>query len=299
MKKFIISIILFGCCFILVFISLELLFKNITPSKDRYRWQYEELFNPCVKADITVFGTSKSVRGINPKLLEDDNISVYNFGLNGSNPEFIFKWYNKFFKKYYPKPKLVIFEVNWLMFNEDWMWRDIEQDSRYFPLNEYFAELFKSKDNKATTFFNRYFIFNRTIGEGGIMDSTYNGFTPWQVNIENFKPMPDSISFNPYRQQKFFDLILESFKKDNLNVIFVMLPERINTKSSSYSIVKENTDYIEEKISDYIYLNYQDEFSDNSLFKDWGHLNIKGAKLISEKIKKDIKARTHNNVYTK
>lgn len=267
------------------------------PLTDRYKWQYEELFNPTVKADVVIIGTSKSVRGINPKLIEENNISVYNFALNGSNPEFIYKWYNKFFKKYYPKPKLVIFEINWLMFNENWMWRDIEQDSRYFPTSDYLKEILIGEDNKVTTFFNRYYTFNRNFGKGGIIDSTYNGYTPFPYNLENFKPIPDSISFNPNRQQKFFDLILETFNKDNLDVIFVGLPERINPKLPSYSIVKENTDYIEEKIEKYVYLNYHNEFDNDSLFSDWGHLNIKGAKILSELIKKDIEAQTHNIFY--
>ena len=294
MKKFIINNLLFGCCFILIFSTLELIFKNTIPSADRYKWQYEELFSPTVKADIVIFGTSKSVRGINPKLIENNNISVYNFALNGSNPEFIFKWYNKFFKKYYPKPKLVIFEINWLMFNEKWMSRNIEQDSKYFPTSDYLNEIFISAENKVTTFFNRYYILNRSFGTGGIIDSTYNGYTPLAYNMENFKPISDFKPFNPNRQQKFFDMLLETFNKDNLDVIFVMLPERINPRLPSYSIVKENKDYIEEKIEKYVYLNYHNEFDNDSLFSDWGHLNIRGAKILSELMKKDIEAKTYN-----
>ena len=70
-----------------------------------------------------------------------------------------------------------------------------------------------------------------------------------------------------------------------------------NPKSSSYSIVKENTDYLEEKIEKYVFLNYYNKFHNDSLFSDWGLLNIKGAKLLSELMKKDIEARTHNILY--
>jgi hypothetical protein len=269
---------------------LEYIFKNTTPSDDRFRWQYEELFNPDIKAEIAIFGSSKSVYGINPQILEDNNISVFNFGLNDANAEFIYKWYSKFFRRYYPKPKLILFEVSWLMFNEKWMWRRFEQDSRYFKKKEFFKEIFNSQNDLNTTFFNRFHIFNRTVGDGSIMDSSYNGYTPQPVNNNKIKSMPDSITFNPNKQRKFFELLLKMLKTDNLNVIFIILPEKINKQSLSYKTLKKNTDYIQKKTSNYKLLNYQNEFKSDSLFNDWRHLNIKGAKLISEKIKEILKS---------
>lgn len=298
MKKFILNVCLFCLCFFTVFGVLELFFKNITPSDDRYEWQYNEIFNPIVKADIAIMGTSKSMRGINPKLLEEENTSVYNFGLNGSNPEFLFNWYTNYFKKYYPKPRLILLEVSWLMFNENYMWRRIEQDSRYIPIQEFLSQLFYSKD-KSTLFFNRFYIFNRTVGYGGLMDSTYRGYTPIPFDLKEIKAYSDSTTFNPKRQRSYFKLLINEFKKDGVNVMFVMLPEKINEDFLEYKYIKENLDYINQEVSKFDYLNYHQEFKTDSIFVDWGHLNTIGARLISLKIKNEIKARTHNNVYTK
>lgn len=296
MKKFIFNICLFCGCFILVFIVLEMYYKYSTPSEDRYALQYDELFTPQVNADIVIIGTSKAMRALNPKKLEDNNISAFNFSLNGSNPQFLYNWYNNYFKKYYPKPKLILFEVSWLMFNEEWMWRKIEQDSRYIPTNEYFIEFFNSKD-KNTLFFNRYYIFNRTIGTGGIIDSTYHGYTPLAYKREIIEQFSDSITFNSYKQKQYFNLLLESFNEDSVDVIFVMLPEKIKKDFLGYKYIKENIDYLDKKLDDYQFLNYHQEFIADSLFSDWGHLNINGANIISEKILRDIKERTHYKVY--
>jgi len=296
MNRFVINLIYFSLYLICIFLTIEFLCKKVAITKDRVAWQYQELFKPKVKADIVVLGTSKSIQGINPKQLEDKGITVYNFGLNGSNPEFIFSWYNKYFKKYYKKPKLILFEVSWLMFNEDWMFRRIEHDTRYFPLKEYCFE-FVQTGNKSTAFFCRYHIFNRIVKDGSILDSTYHGYTPHPYEAKVIESLSDSICFNPNRQRYYFDLLLNSFKNDSVNVMFVMLPEKIDSAFLKYKYISKNINYIEQRLNDYDFLNYHQEFKVDSVFQDWGHLNIIGARLISQKIDKDLKALNHNIVF--
>lgn len=299
MKKFIIKLFVFIFLFLLSFILLNSLCQLFTPENDRYALQYKELYNPTVDADIVVFGTSKSARGINPKILETDSISVFNFGLNGSNPEFIYKWYKNIFKINYPKPKLILLEINWLMFDKDFMWRSFEQDSRYFTCKDYLL-LLKNTEKKYTAFFNRYHVFNRSVGSGGEIDLTYNGYTPFDQKYSNSKSTKtyiNSIDFDSDNQLKYFKMLLNLFKKEDVNVILLILPEVHNKSISSNDLFKDCTSDIK-KISSEIgfkLLDYTYYFESESLFKDWQHLNITGAELITNKIKSDIKKEFYND----
>lgn len=296
MKKYIINLSIFGGCFILIFTVINVVMGEINPQDKFINQKYDELFNSTNVADICILGTSKAIYGINPKELESKNNLVYNFGFAGSTPEFTYYWYNNYFKNYYPKPKLIIYEVNWLMFNENWMWRKIEQDSKHLPFKEYFKLFFNSTE-KSTVFFNRYSLFNKKAEEVNTKYSVYKGFKSYPNEHKSIKAFSDTIRFNPKRQYRFFKLLIKSFKANNENVIFVMLPEKIDPEFRNNKYFSESLHFIKQEISDFTFLDYHSEIQRDSSFKDWGHLNKIGASIISKKLRFDIDSLTQNKLY--
>ena len=102
------------------------------------RWSYHdygqfyEIFEQVYSVDTMVIGTSHATHGLNPKYLDEENpdYSFYNFALNGSNPTYYYNWYDIAFNEAnYPQPKTLIFCVDWFMFDDGWLWRNIFYDT--------------------------------------------------------------------------------------------------------------------------------------------------------------------------
>ena len=56
--------------------------------------------------------------------------SFFNFALNGCVPSYYQDWYEIFENEaHYPKPKAIVWCVDWFMFDTDWLWRRITFDS--------------------------------------------------------------------------------------------------------------------------------------------------------------------------
>lgn len=295
MKKFTLKFLFFIFSLLLIIFVLENIIINIK-SYDRYRFQYEELFEPKVKANVVIFGASASARGINPEILETDSLSVFNFGLNGANPEFLFNWYTNFFNKYYPVPKLILLEVSWLMFDKDFMWRKIEQDSKYFPILELQNILSLSKDKDYVSYLSNCLnIRNRQRAKGEATELYYNGYEPHPYKQKEIKFGPDSINFNSKTQKKYFDLLLKKISNDNNKIIFIMLPQKISLGENNKTIINSNIEYIKKCAKDYNieFFNYMSEIKTDTLFDDWAHLNINGANIISNRIKQDLKTSSY------
>lgn len=72
---------------------------------------YDELVDHRINANIVIFGSSRSKYGINPKYLDDEGKTFYNFSFNGGGASFYKDWYEHIFKPYYPKPDVVILEA--------------------------------------------------------------------------------------------------------------------------------------------------------------------------------------------
>jgi hypothetical protein len=274
---------------------LNFICKLYTPEKDRFQWKYDELFHPKVKAKFVIFGTSKSARGINPKILETDSLSVYNFAFDSSNPEFLYYLYTNLFRHYYPKPKFILMDVTWIMLNPT-MPRKIEQDSRYFPLKDYLYLFFNTK-KKHLAFFNRYYLFNREVSKYGEIDITYNGFTPIN-HIKTHGLTKHDRSFilklNDEKQLDYLKLLLEAFKKDSIKTLLVIMPDDLDENMQNNPVITNAVRKLKDVAKDekIELIDYRDCIHSDSLFYDWNHLNINGARIMSEKIRNDIAKRT-------
>lgn len=109
---------------------------NTRENRDyHYYGQFYEMFNQMYKADTIFLGSSRTVYGINPLYLDNaDSLqyySFYNFALNAAGPSYYLQWYDVFKNEAnYPLPDTVIYSVDWFMFDDSWMWRRFNYDTR-------------------------------------------------------------------------------------------------------------------------------------------------------------------------
>lgn len=317
MRQFFFNSIVFTIILAMTLLIIEIFFsfrEGNDPYEWRYKYQFDELFHPKVNADIIIIGSSKAVRGINPKIIENKNRSVFNFALNGSNPEYYYNWYKYLFRNNYKKPKLLIFEVSWFMFNEEFMWRNIYHDSKFLPKSEVFRLICKNKSPKIDNYklfsssFNlleksNYELLIQKKNRPESLHKFYNGYNPLEtIDSVPLNAFPD---FNPENQRVYFEKLLSLLYLDSVNVILVNLPDNLSQNlidSETYSI---NNKFIEQSYKKYEFdfFQFQDslQFVENqdSIFHNWNHLNEIGAKIFSDKINTLINEPYHNNVYEK
>jgi hypothetical protein len=268
-----------------------------------YDLQYEEAVRPRINAPIIIIGSSHATHGINPKYLEDKRFSVYNFALNGGNPVFYLKWYHRILTRYYRRPSHVIYAVDWFMFDDHLLQRQFEHDSKYFPLPLLMAELKESRALK-TLVLNRFSLIRerkklpvllfkkRKAQDIYPIKKYYNGFVPYESKGNLWKTKEVNVSHSE-QQFEAFEEILDQFKRDNIKVIFVQIPEYISGRhSAGYlknmekldEVARDRNipflDYNREKISA---INY-----DTRYYSDWGHLNEKGSETFSRLLKEDL-----------
>lgn len=272
-----------------------------------YPLQYQEVFNPSVKANLIIMGASHSAHGINPKHLEAGQVKVYNFSMDGAGPAFNLKWYQKIFKTHYPKPLYVIYGVHWAMFDENILQRRFEHDSRYFPSNFLYGEFLRLKGSHdfktlKTLILNQFaFIRGRKqlaerlfkgTGDVYVLSRYYHGFIPYERKGRVEKKR-DIEPRNSEAQIRAFEELLDEFEKNGIEVIFVQVPGYLPSRESSN--IEESMQLInriaeERKI---LFLDYDTKQitninTDPSMFSDWVHLNEKGSDAISNLLKDDL-----------
>ena len=119
-----------------------------------YYGQFYEMYEQGYAADTIFIGTSHTSHGVNPKYIEenysgDGGRTFFNFGLNGSNPKYYVEWYRLFKESGYPKPRTIVYCVDWFMTDgAGWLWRNIEFDTnRDCP--QYIAYHLKKAEDEA------------------------------------------------------------------------------------------------------------------------------------------------------
>lgn len=268
-----------------------------------YDMQYEEAIHPKINAPIIIIGSSHATHGINPKYLEDNRFSVYNFALNGGNPLFYLKWYHRILTRYYRRPSHVIYAVDWFMFDDHLLQRQFEHDSKYLPLPLLMAELKESRALK-TLILNRFSIIRerkklpvllfKKRREQDIypIRKYYKGFVPYESKGNLWKTKEVKVT---YSKEQFgaFEEILDQFRRDNIKVIFVQIPEYISGRHSAGYL--ENMEKLDEVARDrnipfldynrgkISAINYEARY-----YSDWGHLNEKGSEIFSRLLKEDL-----------
>jgi len=297
---------------LLFFFPLLLIFVLLNAWLDRessphYALQYREVFHPKVNANIIILGASAATHGVNPKYLENNHLKVFNFSLNGAGPSLNLKWYQKIFQLHYPKPLGVIYGVHWGMFDGKMAHRQFEQDSQYFPPEFFYREFshlkgYRDLETLKTLILNRIplvrerkQLVKRLFGKTKdvfILEKYYNGYIPYERRgglnkRKDFRPR------NQEAQIRDFEALLDEFKRDNIEVIFVQVPGYFPARTASnIEEAMELIDRIARKRNipflDYDTRRVTDINTDPSMFSDWLHLNEKGSHAFSDRLKSDL-----------
>lgn len=299
--RFLRQLVLFGSIFILIWMVLNHLIDYTVIS--HYELKYGEIIDPRVNANAIILGTSHAAHGINPMYLDDEEASYYNFAYNAGNPIFYLKWYELLFRRYYPKPDLIVYAVDWMMFDDNWMWRDFEHDSEYLPLDAFWKALHHGSDRK-TLLLNRFpliknrdrlFGFARDVERFGltgsvyVLDKYYRGYVP--VDIEQRLQPTVARAMNGEEQIRAFHRLLNQFEADGISVVFVQIPEYLPGRENNgqnrellHRIAEERgipyIDYNTDRITE---VNY-----DASAFLDWGHMSEEGSRKFTILLKADL-----------
>lgn len=256
--------------------------------------KYRDLFHPSEIADLVILGTSHSEAGINPRYLEGGGIRVYNFSFSGANPVFYHQWFKDIFRMYYPKPKIMLFAVDWFLFDDEILRRKFEHDSEYFPLEALIQSALNPELSLKRLFQNRFSTFKSHISTVNLflskqtVDGYYKGYYPYYIRTTD-QPVHRP---NSNRQiNAFFDL-LDLIQEDGIKIIFVQMPEY----APETQINRNNIQFLHEIANqrDIPFLDYnQDRISainhETSYFLDWGHLNTLGSRMFSQLLKDDLK----------
>jgi hypothetical protein len=289
---------------------------------DHYDGQFQEIYEKRVNAEYVIIGTSHFTHGVTPEELEASGKSFFNFALNGSNPSYYVWWYNEVFKpNNYPKPKAVIFGVDWFMFDTDWLWRKPDFDYRYLrelpdsldtDANRYEGKwydlnaLFEYATNRFPLFSSRSRVIDLFLPEekekpekryyktpdGFVLSAFYKGYVPWDVDFGGGSAGTARTHFKEKERESLLSL-LDEFREEEIAVVFVMAPEYLPGRKAPQ--FEEMYDILIEIAEDYgiPFLNYNTDLiseinDDHTCYSDWGHLNDKGAHLFSAKLHADL-----------
>ena len=119
----------------------------------QYYGQYYELYEHYYEADVIFLGTSHATHGINPQFVEkkNPNYSFFNFAINGAPPSYYLSWYDLMKNEAkYPTPKVIVYAVDWFMFDSEWLWRRFENDLGETDCIGVMRALQRSKQNQST-----------------------------------------------------------------------------------------------------------------------------------------------------
>lgn len=302
MKSFWIRFIIFVTILFILLLCYNEKLKTTIFKEDYYKFQYDEINNPKTNTNSIIIGNSKSLHGIQPTLINNNNLLFYNFSLNGATANFYFNWYQNIFKPLYKKPKVILIGIDLIFLDSAQYWRQYEQDALYFPENVFLNNLLFSKDlNKLMLVKNRFLalkylnkpaiLFNKDFSSFTLSDYQL-GYIPFEsknkiINVEPVK----SIIADSYKLK--FESLIKSILKDSIKIIFIQTPQfgqpreyyetlPINKYYDSIATIY-HVPYLDYNRTKFSNLNTTAEF-----FSDKVHLNKKGSTVFSLMLAKDL-----------
>ncbi len=304
----IVFMILFNIIYFHIFIQKKQLYRN--------EIEFDSFVNSKEKnIPYLFFGSSHTKDGANPMYLNGS----FNLATGGEGT-FILAYYTlrKIVEVDHIKVNTLIIEIDPHILNDRaypepfyienlWYWSDFLSytDIKNITSLSYTDYLLQS---------NLYFMNGAKdlsiFFNGGKISNTFHG---WSPNNENFSRNADQEGYiDQYYKVTFkntnsslnplgSDYLLKTLKlaqKNNIKIIFIKYPlspgyiKRI--QESGFNL----TDYYNNIITlcnksniRFQILDYQEVFTDNSIFGDPGHLNVEGSKIITNKIREDLEGK--------
>jgi len=278
---------------------------------DHEELKYEQLYsgneaNGFKSYNSIIMGTSHFLNSLNPKYLDNDKYQFYNYSFPGANPKFFYNWFNEIYLDRNPVPKVIIFELHWLLFDKNKLYRKLEHDSEFLSYSDYFELLGDKKYDFKLALKNRIalvkyndfsnfknLIFEKTDYTPFPIELINDGFVPCVLSEEHkqkhFGENKLQYTVDDELKEYFFKLI-NLFESKNIKLIFLTVPEYGRDKNdyNDLEILKYLNEYSVNKNIPFInFLNeyYNAEYQDKRLFSDWDHTNEIGAEKFSNEFR--------------
>lgn len=271
-----------------------------------YILKYEELYNSSKPADIIIIGSSHSAHGINPTEINLPDKRIYNFSFNFAGPRFQSGLVN-LVKKHNKKPELVIFSVDWFMFDDRYLTRSIASDLRFMPLHDQtglpgiislpkklLGRLYVTHESSLLrSLLDNYTGRQQEIDARVLLGDYSAGFTPYDGPFVSYNNISGKISTDASLMHEFIQLT-RSLINDGIQLVFIQPPEYL--PESDLNNMSINNRIIAKIAQEHgiPFLNYNDERksglnNDSRYFTDISHLNLLGATTYSRVLSGDIK----------
>jgi hypothetical protein len=313
MKRFLLGITSFsGIILVIIFLlnQFQRYFNNEPP---HYKLQYQETTNSKSTYNGIIIGNSQATHSIRPSLLDTSNLKFFNLALNGSSPTFYIEWLENLFIDNHPKIHYWIITTDF-NFVSDEGWRKFEQDSEYFPLNDFLKILVKSNELN-----NKLLITNRLPFikyKSRISESFKTNQGPYEFAINDYDrgyislTRNDKVNFNntldferklsAESKVKFLELI-DKISDLEGKIVFVIPPE-YNLDSIQYVDLKDYLLTVSQErgipLFDFNETRYKTSLNKDENFVDFIHLNQRGSQLYSAILRKTINHEFEKNSQT-
>ena len=304
MKLFVTRIVGFIFIIILIFSVINFFQSQYNNAPSFYKTKYIAINNNSVNYDSIIIGSSHILNSIKPSIIKSSNGMFYNFALNGAGSKFYYDWYLNIFTKNRRSPKMILFGIDWFIFDEKWLWRKIEHDAEYFN-NLMFYQLLFSPNNldKTCLIENRIPFFkyrnlrlslNRKDVDEKYPPNSYDyGYVATKTPFNSLKFISKEKENINLIQVYYFKKIISKMISDKCKIIFVMPPEfklkisKYRNSKSLYIIQKTASNYNIPILN--FNTNLRSSLNENiNYFDDWGHLNNKGAIEFSTYLSKEL-----------
>lgn len=253
-------------------------------------------------AAVVILGSSRAMHHYVPSIITDSlGLTCYNLGANGKNIYFQFANLNLLLTHH--TPKIVIFDC----FSVDVTKSDFKYDfgslSDFYPIYgenktvdsliemqgpRYISRIICSHTYRYNSRFLEHLLGHNDVNQGGY--EPLSGVYEKELAVHRENIMIDNSKIGT--MQKMIDLC----RSHDIQVVFAVSPryalnETDGPMTQKYEVVsglcqKNNVPFLYYEL-DSLYLK------DNSLFRDIGHLNDKGARLFTEHFAKDLKEVLH------
>ncbi len=311
MKKYLIKIVLFIAPFVLLSYVADKAFSGILKKSysfaDAEYAVWNDLYNGKINSDIVIYGTSRALKHISPKMLSDSfGLTAYNLGINGHS------FRSEYFRhtlllKYNKKPSLIIqtldvtsFEKNSDLYNPDqflpYMLNNNEMEKRIFNgfgLFDYKLPIVRFYGKKEA--FSE--VLRILIDPGKNIPVKYRGYKPWDLSWTNDLLLAQE-KFGSFEVKSdssivhLFESYLQECRVQNIPVVFVYTPEYIEGQD----FVKNRSEIINiyKRLSlkyDIPFLNYANDSISykKEYFYNSGHLNKTGAEVFTGRLITDLR----------
>lgn len=290
MQKFILYILKILILTMVIAVALDFIYTAFYLQSSN-RGKIDHIYNSKNENfDVIILGSSRANNHFVAQMLEDKGLKTFNYGMSGGHLFEADLLLKLMIERHY-KIKNVILEADLNLSNEH---RDFGISSKFLPYLHQ-SELIKKHFLNEVDFmelyyipFYRYIKFDERIGfrefcKVGLKIPTNTldnkGYYPLgkkpNANMKN-----DIVNLKPLPHNKYYEEIKKICKDNNINFIAVMTPMCENTKGIDYFKQVQ-------KLYPEIH-NYENVVVEDRYFSSCGHLNDKGARLLTNKIMYDL-----------